>query len=266
MTTEAALIERLRGALDAAGALALFRRAIAAPSVTGAEAAFAALLADELTTLGAEQVTVTDFAPGRPNVRGVLRGAAAGPRVLLTGHTDTVHVRGWAERWAANRARESFLRRARRRGDLGARLGRSEGRHLRRDLRRPSSSRRGSPSGRRDFVRLRRRRRERRARQRRQRRHEGAGRGYRGGQGATPRYGDLRRADPARHLCRPDGVSDLRDRGDRPLRLFWRSRARGRCAEGLACHTLGAVRAFRRARGAFPASSRRSSRSFSSPR
>ena len=81
-----------------------------------------------------------------------------------------------------DRARKSFLRRARRRGDLGARLGRSEGRHLRRDLRRPSSSRRGSPAGRRDSVRLRRRRRERRARQRRQRRHEGAGRGHRGGQ------------------------------------------------------------------------------------
>jgi acetylornithine deacetylase len=101
VTFDPALIERLKGALDTAGALALFRRAIAAPSVTGAEAAFAALLADELTTLGAEEVTVTDFAPGRPNVRGLLRGAAAGPRVLLTGHTDTVHVRGWAERWVA---------------------------------------------------------------------------------------------------------------------------------------------------------------------
>ena len=99
MTIAPALIERLRGALDAQRALALFRRAIAAPSVTGAEAAFAGLLADELTAIGAEQVTLTDFAPGRPNVRGILRGATAGPRVLLTGHTDTVHVRGWAERW-----------------------------------------------------------------------------------------------------------------------------------------------------------------------
>jgi acetylornithine deacetylase len=52
VTFDPALIERLEGALDTAGALALFRRAIAAPSVTGAEAAFAALLADELTTLG----------------------------------------------------------------------------------------------------------------------------------------------------------------------------------------------------------------------
>ena len=103
-----ALIERLEAALDTAGALALFRRAIAAPSVTGAEAAFAALLADELTTLGAEEVTVADFAPGRPNVRGLLRGAAAGPRVLLTGHTDTVHVRGWAERWAATERENPF--------------------------------------------------------------------------------------------------------------------------------------------------------------
>jgi len=51
MMNQAALIERLRGALDTAGALALFRRAIAAPSVTGAEAAFAALLADELAPI-----------------------------------------------------------------------------------------------------------------------------------------------------------------------------------------------------------------------
>jgi acetylornithine deacetylase len=100
MTIEFDLIERLTQALDRPAALALLRRAIGTPSVTGAEAAFAALLADELTALGAEQVMLTEFAPGRPNVRGLLRGAAAGPRVLLTGHTDTVHVRGWAERWA----------------------------------------------------------------------------------------------------------------------------------------------------------------------
>ena len=100
MSIEASLIARLKSALDAEGALGLLRRAIATPSVTGAEAAFAGMLAEELTALGAVDVSIEDFAPGRPNVRGLLRGAAAGPRLLLTGHTDTVHVRGWSERWA----------------------------------------------------------------------------------------------------------------------------------------------------------------------
>jgi acetylornithine deacetylase len=108
MTIEPALIERLRGALDKQAALALLRRAIGAPSVTGAEAAFARLLADELTALGAEQVALTDFAPGRPNVRGLLRGPTPGPRILLVGHTDTVHVRGWAERWAGTERENPF--------------------------------------------------------------------------------------------------------------------------------------------------------------
>jgi acetylornithine deacetylase len=108
MTIEVALIERLRGALNKREALALLQRAIGAPSVTGAEAAFAGLLADELKALGAEQVALTDFAPGRPNVRGLLRGATPGPRVLLAGHTDTVHVRGWAERWAGTQRANPF--------------------------------------------------------------------------------------------------------------------------------------------------------------
>jgi hypothetical protein len=42
MTVDPALIERLTEALDKPAALALLRRAIGTPSVTGAEAAFAA--------------------------------------------------------------------------------------------------------------------------------------------------------------------------------------------------------------------------------
>jgi acetylornithine deacetylase len=108
MTNYPSLIVRLRDALDSEGALDLLRRAIGTPSVTGAEAAFAGLIAEELTALGAASVTLTEFAPGRPNVRGVLRGATAGPRVLLTGHTDTVHVRGWAEKWAGTERENPF--------------------------------------------------------------------------------------------------------------------------------------------------------------
>ena len=108
MMNDALLITRLRETLDAEGAVDLLRRAIGAPSVTGSEAAFARLLAEELTALGATSVTLTEFAPGRPNVRGVLRGATAGLRVLLTGHTDTVHVRGWSEKWAGTQRESPF--------------------------------------------------------------------------------------------------------------------------------------------------------------
>jgi acetylornithine deacetylase len=39
-------------------------------------------------------VTVTEVAPGRPNVVGVLEGAQPGPTLLLCGHLDTVGVEG----------------------------------------------------------------------------------------------------------------------------------------------------------------------------
>ncbi len=108
MTFDASLVHRLKDALDAEGALDLLRRAIGTPSVTGEEAAFARLLADELTALGAAEVALEDFAPGRPNVRGLLKGATPGPRLLLTGHTDTVHVRGWSERWKGTERESPF--------------------------------------------------------------------------------------------------------------------------------------------------------------
>src|SRR5208283_6197853 len=53
-------------------------------------------------------VVTRDFAPGRPNVWGVLRGEGGGPRLMLTGHTDTVHVRGWAERWVGTERADPF--------------------------------------------------------------------------------------------------------------------------------------------------------------
>ena len=72
------------------------------------ERGFAGWLASELTALGAEGVTLKDFAPGRPNVWARLKGKGGGPRLLMIGHTDTVHVRGWAERWAATERADPF--------------------------------------------------------------------------------------------------------------------------------------------------------------
>jgi acetylornithine deacetylase len=102
------LLSRLRGAFDAGHALALLRRAIATPSVTGQEAAFAALLKDELASIGAEDITSNDFEPGRPNVWGRRRGQGSGDTLLLIGHTDTVHVHGWRERWADTEREDPF--------------------------------------------------------------------------------------------------------------------------------------------------------------
>jgi acetylornithine deacetylase len=108
MSIDDGLIRTLKASLDGEGAVHLLQRAIGVPSVTGTEASFAGLVARELTALGAEAVTQVDFAPGRPNVRGLLRGTGARRTLLLTGHTDTVHVRGWTERWLGTEREDPF--------------------------------------------------------------------------------------------------------------------------------------------------------------
>src|SRR5260370_10955758 len=102
MQIDPTLVSRLRSSLNEDEAIGLLRRFIGTPSVTGAEATFAQLLADELRSLGADWVTLVDFAPGRPNVRGLVRGqqTSAGPCLLIIGHSRTVHVRSSSERWA----------------------------------------------------------------------------------------------------------------------------------------------------------------------
>jgi acetylornithine deacetylase len=102
------LINRLEPYLAMAEATQLLQRVVACESVTGAEASVAALLTAELRGLGAEGVKMRDFAPGRPNVWGRRRGVGGGPHVLLVGHTDTVHARGWRERWAGTQRENPF--------------------------------------------------------------------------------------------------------------------------------------------------------------
>jgi acetylornithine deacetylase len=64
------------------------------PGAAG-ELAIARRLADEMRSLGLD-VEVTEAAPGRPNVVGVLNGRAPGRVLMLCGHTDTVGVAGMA--------------------------------------------------------------------------------------------------------------------------------------------------------------------------
>jgi acetylornithine deacetylase/succinyl-diaminopimelate desuccinylase family protein len=81
-------------------AVALLRDLVAIDSVnpslaTGArgEAPVARRIAGELESLGLH-VQITDAAPDRPNVVGVLEGNAPGRSLMFCGHTDTVGVSG----------------------------------------------------------------------------------------------------------------------------------------------------------------------------
>src|SRR5436190_17241395 len=99
--------KRPRHAPDETVALATLQTAVRHASITGAEAAFAEYLAGLLRELGLE-VTVSDFLPRRPNVVAIKRGSGGGKRLLLIGHTDVVHVRGWRERWAGDPREDPF--------------------------------------------------------------------------------------------------------------------------------------------------------------
>ncbi len=107
MTGGNTLQERLKSALDADAAVALLKGAIARESVTGNEANFVSYLQEQMQTLGLAPQS-DDFLPGRPNVWGARKGHGEGPRLLFIGHTDTVHVRGWAEHWKGTEREDPF--------------------------------------------------------------------------------------------------------------------------------------------------------------
>jgi len=65
------------------------------------EADVARRVADELRASGLA-VEITDVAPGRPNIVGVLDGRASGRSLMLCGHTDTVGVSGMREPFGAD--------------------------------------------------------------------------------------------------------------------------------------------------------------------
>jgi acetylornithine deacetylase len=86
--------------------ISLLRDLVAIDSVNPAlvpgargEADVAHRVAAELEASGLA-VQVTDVAPGRPNVVGVLRGRASGPSLMLCGHLDTVGVSGMTRPFA----------------------------------------------------------------------------------------------------------------------------------------------------------------------
>jgi acetylornithine deacetylase len=94
--------------VDQATALATLQGAIRHASITGAEASFAGYLAGLLRDLGMDEVMLGEFLPGRPNVVGIKRGSGGRKRLLMIGHTDVVHVRGWRERWTGDVREDPF--------------------------------------------------------------------------------------------------------------------------------------------------------------
>jgi acetylornithine deacetylase len=101
------MVSSSTGSLPADRAVETLQAAIRCASVTGNEAPFARYLAGLLREIGVEP-EVGDFLPGRPNVWGLKRGTGGGRRLLLIGHTDVVHARGWRERWAGTEREDPF--------------------------------------------------------------------------------------------------------------------------------------------------------------
>lgn len=98
---------RLLAAQDAQADVALLQRALGRNSVTGNEANFVELLVAEMQALDLAPET-GDFLPGRPNVWVQKSGTGEGAQLMFVGHTDTVHVRGWSERWAGTEREDPF--------------------------------------------------------------------------------------------------------------------------------------------------------------
>ena len=108
MTFDHDLISRLRSLLDDEVAIDLLRQAIGCESITGNEANFVTFLEAEMAGLGLASLEKKDFLPGRPNIWGSRKGIGNGRHLMFMGHTDTVHVEGWAERWAGTAREDPF--------------------------------------------------------------------------------------------------------------------------------------------------------------
>lgn len=101
------LHDRLHRHIDREDAVAMLKAAVARQSITGNEADFAGFLKERMDRLALDP-QMAEFQPGRPNVWGERKGAGGGDRLLFIGHTDTVHVRGWEERWAGTDREDPF--------------------------------------------------------------------------------------------------------------------------------------------------------------
>ena len=79
---------------------------MAIESVTGNETQFARFLEKQLSRLGLS-TGKAEFLPGRESVWGASQ-RNNGPSLLIVGHTDTVHVRGWEDHWQDDPRKNAF--------------------------------------------------------------------------------------------------------------------------------------------------------------
>ncbi|WP_136656656.1 M20/M25/M40 family metallo-hydrolase [Nitratireductor sp. XY-223] len=107
MTASAPHIEQFRRLADRGELVSLLQSAVQRQSITGNEANFVDFLEMQMSGLGLDPQQA-DFLPGRPNIWGERKGAEGGERLLFIGHTDTVHVRGWQERWQGTEREDPF--------------------------------------------------------------------------------------------------------------------------------------------------------------
>ena len=103
----AVLSKELEQHMQPEKALGLLREAVSRESVTGNEANFASLLEQEMETRQMSPQS-SDFQPGRPIVWGERKGSGKGKRLQYVGHTDTVHAKGWKERWSGTAREDPF--------------------------------------------------------------------------------------------------------------------------------------------------------------
>ena len=101
------LIDQLNKTQNRNSAIKLLQGAIAAQSVTGNEANFVSYLKEEMTKRNLTPQT-EEFLPGRPNIWGSSKSNEKGPHLLFIGHTDTVHVNSWKERWLGDKREDPF--------------------------------------------------------------------------------------------------------------------------------------------------------------
>ncbi len=107
MSKTAALTQELAAIVDRDRAVTRLREAVSCQSITGNEANFVHYLNGQMATL-ALAPECADFLPGRPNIWGHRKGTGGGKRLLFIGHSDTVHVDGWQERWAGTDREDPF--------------------------------------------------------------------------------------------------------------------------------------------------------------
>lgn len=101
------LKQNLEKAQDKDADILALVQAIGRESITGNEANFAEFLRSSMANMNLTP-NLGDFLPGRPNIWGSRLGDGDGPNLMFVGHTDTVHVRGWSEKWAGHVLEDPF--------------------------------------------------------------------------------------------------------------------------------------------------------------